>query len=175
MRYCVFREEKAFEEIFNRYFDIVYRFVCSRVLDRYKAEEITSSVFSILVDNLNKFDKDANLNSFIFGIALNKIRHSWRDKSLCEESFLEVFDISIEEVESSANFNKLNKILPKILDTLPENYRFVLQERFINGTPNTEIGKSLDISTNNVRVLIHRALKKAAKIGNKILENENKI
>ena len=51
-----------------------------------------------------------------------------------------------------------------LLDRLPENYRTVLAYRLLEGATVTETARRMGTSEGNVKVLQHRALKRAARL-----------
>lgn len=167
------KDKDAFGEIFNRYFDDTYRFVYSRVGNKLWTEEITSDTFYTLIEALKTFNKEAHIKTFIFGIALNKIRQFWQKKYARHEVKLFEDVILTDDLEEAEKDNEhLSKILSEVLGKLPEKYRMVLEERFINEKSIKETAVTLKLSEANVRVIQSRALKKATEIGEKLL-NEN--
>jgi len=159
--------KKAFDEIFERYFEITYSFAYSRLGNKTWAEDVTSNVFVLLIDIIKSFDDSSKLKSFIIGITLNKIRQFWYEQSKKGEVSADFDLICTEDFESSDEEDEEQDIvlLNNILTQLPDNYRLILTERFINGKNIKETAEILNISEDNVSVLQHRALKKAAEIG----------
>jgi RNA polymerase sigma-70 factor, ECF subfamily len=164
-------DKDAFGEIFRRYFEDTYRFVYSRVGNKAWTEEIASNTFYTLIQAVKSYDKKARLKTFIFGIAVNKIKQFWYKKYLLRELKLnEDFIILNKEVmEDEPEEHKLLKTVPMILKKLPEKYRLVLTERFLHEKNVRETALSLGLSEENVRVIQSRALKKATVIGEKLL------
>lgn len=176
IRYCELKENKAFEELFKRYYEPVYRFVYSRVLDKNTTEDIVSETFSVLLSVLSSFHKDANMRSFIIGIALNKIRDTWKSKATKFETTLQENLAFIEEGEED-DFNEeaLLQKVSLILEKLSEKDRYLLTAKFIQNTSMKEIAEKLNTNQNNIRVMIHRALKRAAQIANTLNDNEKEL
>lgn len=52
----------------------------------------------------------------------------------------------------------------RVLDQLPENYRRILQLRFLGGNSIKESAAQLGVSVANAKVLQHRALRLAAQL-----------
>ena len=164
-------DKDAFGEIFKRYFEDTYRFVYSRVGNKAWTEEIVSNAFYTLIKAVQSYDKQARLKTFIFGIAINKIKQFWYKKYLLREVQLneDLIVLDTEDREREAQEHKLLKIIPMILEKLPEKYKLVLTERFLYEKSIRETAQSLDLSEENVRVIQFRALKKAAEIGEELL------
>lgn len=166
-------DKDAFGEIFNRYFDDTFRFVYSRMGNKLWTEEIVSDTFYTLIDALKSFNKNAHLKTYIFGIALNKIRQFWQKKYARHEvKLFEDFIITETLEEDGKDNERLSKILPEVLGKLPEKYRQVLEERFFNEKSIRETAHKLRLSEANVRVIQSRALKKATEIGEKLLHEK---
>ena len=67
--------------------------------------------------------------------------------------------VSVEESEEQQS-NKI-QFLDSILQELPENYRSVLELRFLKGYSILETADAMGVTEENAKVLQHRALKKA--------------
>ena len=160
----------AFKEIYVRYIDKVYRFVYSRTGNKTSAEDITSDTFITLINILPAFRGDSSLKSFIFGIAINKIRQFWstNQKNQMESFDEETQEIFIDDDDNEAEVDKILVVVNSILDKLPENYKSILQQRFINGKNIKDTANLLNLSEENVRVIQFRAIKKAREIYDKL-------
>jgi RNA polymerase sigma-70 factor (ECF subfamily) len=174
--YIKYKNQDAFAEVFERYFDDVYRFIYAKVGKKEWAEDLTSETFIVLLKSIDKFDHSSKLKSFIIGIAVNKIRQFWQKKYKDKEEILyedqivcleNDDEISIEDEEKREH---LLAMLDQVLEKLPENYRHVLTERFINELNIKQTAQKLKISEENVRVMQYRALKKAAEIGGELIK-----
>lgn len=170
--YTVYRNNKAFDEIFQRYFDSTFRFVFSRIEDRQATEDICSETFLTLMDVIKNLREDANLKSFIIGIAVNKMRQSTAKKIKLNEVFLHE-DFFQEEEEGIQNNYVNRRQLRVVLSSLPEKERIVLEAKYLEGLSTQDIAAKIGTTSNNIRVIHHRALKKAADIANILLIKEN--
>lgn len=165
-------DKSAFAELFNRYFDNTYGFVYSRVGNKVWTEEIVSETFCTLIKAIKLFNGKSTVRTFIFGVALNKIKQFWYKKYKEKEIHLnEDIYITDPEIEGEDEYRLLEK-LPMILDKLPDNYKAVLTERFLHEKSVKETATALNITEENVRVIQNRALRKAAQIGEEYLHEE---
>lgn len=168
--YIANKNSVAFSCIYDRYVSMVYRFIYSRVGNRSWAEDLTSETFMSLLEVLPAFRQDSTLKSFIFGIAVNKIRQFWNfkrikgmdvlDQELSEEYYVFDEDVSEEEVENL----EVNQAINSILKELPDNYSKVLKLRFLESASVKLSAQKLGISEENVRIIQHRAIKKAREL-----------
>ena len=65
---------KAFKAIFDRYWNIVYRFTGLYLMDNYEKEEITQQVFIKLWEKRELLDEEKDLDGLLFIITRNLIQ-----------------------------------------------------------------------------------------------------
>lgn len=169
------KDNKAFDELFQRYFEPVYRYVYSRVGNRTWSDDITSETFIALTDLIQNYKSQYKLKTYIIGIAINKIKQFWsqkhmRDHNISDENF--IIDDDVDEISKEINLKKKKKIIKNILNKLPLKYRNVLQKRFIEGKNIKETSIELNISEQNVKTIQNRAIKKAISIGGNLYEKK---
>jgi RNA polymerase sigma-70 factor, ECF subfamily len=63
--------EDAFEALFVRYRDPVWRFFRRRVADHSRAEELSQDLFVALLQGAARYESRASFRSYLFGIAYN--------------------------------------------------------------------------------------------------------
>jgi len=167
--------KEAFQEIFTRYFKYTYRYVFGRVGQRETCEDIVSETFLTLISVIKNFDNKAKLSTFIIGIAINKMRQYFANKTKLNETELKEECIFIEdgvyedEDEEQANDvdDKQSKTMVDVkplLAGLSDSYRQVLTARFLDCKSIRETAKELSLSLENVRVIQFRALTKLKKL-----------
>ncbi len=161
----------ALEKIYRHYFKIVYTYVYSKVNHLHDTQEIVSDVFLSLITNIQKYQGKSNFKNFVFGIIKNKLNDYYRNKynysDYVQQSYLEneyFFNLAEPEEKVYSKKEKLMKILQKIIDSLKPKYSKVLQLRFFANYSVKDTAKALGISTNNVKVLQHRAIQQAKQI-----------
>lgn len=160
----------AFAEIYERYVDATYRFIFMRVGRKEWAEEIVSDTFYTLLRILPNFRQESQLKTFIIGVAINKVRQFWQSKEKEGLSLREEI-VVLDEPEDANNYveNAENQeLVLKIMKLLETPYKEVLEKRFIEGRSIKETAEALKLSEANVRVIQHRALKKAAVAANNL-------
>lgn len=169
MNNLLINKKKEIEYLFNEYADDVYRFSYSKTQDRTVSEEIVSETFLTLVDVYDKYNGQGKIKSFIFGIALNKLRQYWYSKK--ENKNID-FDEDIHTYEDQSNSNKRVKLFNKILniiETLPDKYKSVIKLRFLDLKSIKEVAQQIGVSNSNLTTIQNRALKK---IREKVNETE---
>ncbi len=156
-------EEEAFIQLYHQHVSSLYRFVFSKVNNQQDAEDLTSETFFHALKSLASFSGKSTFKNWLYGIAKHLILAKYRERY--NESTVELDEnAAFEELktnEGSPEHDQKVHVLDKILASLPENYRNVLELRFLKGYSVLETAKELGISEENAKVLQHRALKKA--------------
>jgi RNA polymerase sigma factor (sigma-70 family) len=70
-------DPRAFGELYDRYFDPVYRYCLTRLGDRAEAEDITSLIFAQVLTALPRY-RDGAFRSWLFAIAHNAVANHHR-------------------------------------------------------------------------------------------------
>lgn len=165
-RYLIHQTRKgnpeAFDKIYDKYLDRIYRFIFFRVSSKEQAEDLSSQVFLKALEYLGEKRKINNLQAFLYQIARNLIIDFYRDKkevvSLDREEAKELqdgqLDIS-EKVNTKLEIEKIKKALTEIRD----GYKEVIILYYLEELSIREIAQILEKNKGNVRILIHRALK----------------
>ncbi len=157
-------QEEAFMEVYDFYTPKMFLFVYYQARqNRSVAEEIVQKVFMKAWEHVSGDKKSIeNIQAFLYRIARNLVIDYWRalDKEHLPimEEHIDVTDDAnspVEAVDVALSVEKINDNLNKI----PEQYREVIVMRFIEELSIEEMAKILSKKSNNVHVLIHRALK----------------
>ena len=159
-------EQHAISELYRLYVDNVYKFIYYRTGNQEEAEDLTTETFIKMMKSIPKFSFQSKFKTWLLGIAkhtiLDYFRKHYKTKTLNIEDFLNsnLGDVN-EEIEDPA---KHDAEIQKILKSLPENYRSVLELRFLKGYTIKETAAELDKTVSNVKVLQYRAIQKAQKL-----------
>jgi RNA polymerase sigma-70 factor (ECF subfamily) len=170
------QKKEAIRQIYQKTFKPVYRYVYSRVGRKNITEDIVSETFLTFIDVIENYNGKSKLKTFIIGIAVNKIRQYFdkverRNEVELKEEILtqDLNSIDDDQLEKDDKKQKtLLKNLATVFDQLSQRYQKILKLAYIENLNTKKIAKEMNTSPGNVRVLKHRALKKASKIANKI-------
>jgi RNA polymerase sigma-70 factor (ECF subfamily) len=161
-------EPPDLEQIFARYIDPVYRFLYSRVGNREDAEDLTSEVFLKATRQLDRQRAEASVAQWLFTVARTVLADHWR-RYYRSGAPVPLDDARVGDVpERSASPHTSKESARRVaalLEALPERYRSVLELRFLRGYSIQETAAELSITPENVKVIQHRALAKAVRIG----------
>jgi RNA polymerase sigma-70 factor (ECF subfamily) len=160
--------QQDLDQVFARYLDPVYRFLYSRVGNREDAEDLTSEVFLKATRQLDSERPEASVAQWLFTVARTVLADHWR-RYYRGGATLPLDDTRandlVEETESAGPSESSARVLAEILEALPERYRRVLELRFLRGYSVQETARELGVTPENVKVIQHRALAKAARVG----------
>jgi RNA polymerase sigma-70 factor (ECF subfamily) len=161
-------EEKALEELVNRYLKSIYNFIYRITNSLEEAEDITQETFLKLWKNLEKYNQEENFKAWLFAIARNttidwlrkkkNIKfsdfESEEDENKFENSLVDKTPLPNELAVKSEQKQKLDRVLNK----LPIIYREVLLLHYYEDLTFDEIGKVLNKPLNTVKSQHRRAL-----------------
>lgn len=160
-------DQAAFTDLYNAYMDPIYRFVMKRVSHKETTEDIVSDIFRKVFLSLKRFDPSrASFRTWIYRIATTTIIDYYRSNAnpsrrpiaeLSEaESLADPSDSPHEEMLSEEQKVRVHACM----EQLPEKYHSAVQLKYFSELSNQEIADVLQVSPNNVGVILHRALRK---------------
>jgi RNA polymerase sigma-70 factor (ECF subfamily) len=153
-------DEKAFTELYDCYYDRVYRHVWYRVSSAQDAEDLSQQVFLQAWRALGRYRQTGTpFIAWLLTIAHNAVVSFYRRRrearSLDEESWDWPSD---EELESSAEVRLEHERVRQVIGRLKPEYQQVLTMRFLEDLAYRDIATALGKTEANIRVMQHRAL-----------------
>lgn len=153
---------QAFNQIYDYYFDRIFKYCIRRVYVREYAEDITSYVFMKAVENISKFDTSQNqrFGAWLYRSAHNRIVDVFRKN---KKQVIKEIDEAIEKdtrqsVSSQANTYFVNLQITEVLQMLNPKYQQVITLKFFSEFSIPEIAEVMELKPKNVSVILHRAL-----------------
>jgi RNA polymerase sigma-70 factor (ECF subfamily) len=157
---------RDFESIYLEFQPKIYRYL-SNLVGENDAPDLTQSVLLKVSRSLEGFRGDSSLSTWIYRIATNTA-HDHLLSSLAKQREREVlFDDagSLDELPDSVSpgtdqeyiRREMNTCIRDVVDQLPENYRTVLLLSEFEEFTNPEIAEILGLSTDTVKIRLHRA------------------
>lgn len=159
-------DKEAFEQVYDFYYDKIFRFAFRRTGGRETAEDITSEVFVGAMKSIAKFKykKENGFKAWIYQIANNKICDYFRKNYRVPTIELEKAGQMEQKRENSPDAVFVSKTkgkeINKAIARLSENEQKVINLTFFEDMKAPEIAGILQCSVNSVYVRLHRALKK---------------
>ncbi|MCE3228265.1 MAG: sigma-70 family polymerase sigma factor [Bacteroidetes bacterium] len=162
-------DSRAFEPLYNKYYENIIKFVYKRVEDIDNCREITAIVFSKALNNIKKHnDLGFPFSSWLYRIAINEITQFYRDKTKMRIISLSEKGIKNMAEESGEHQAELISVLKKALMYLDEDELNLIELRYFEERPFAEVGQILGITENNAKVKTYRVIDKLKEIYKKI-------
>ena len=160
---------ESFDQVYEEYFEQVYRYILSISQNQNLAEEITQETFYKALRSLDKFRGESSLKSWLCAIAKN-IWLSGQRKKKAEpiEEVDTIADTSIDP-EESIMLKDQSMHIHMLLHEIDEPYREVFTLRTLGQLSFGDIGDIFGKSANWACVVYHRA---RAKIKEKMEESQ---
>ena len=167
--------EKAFNYFVIKYQKMIIGYLNKIIRDEAEAWNISQEVFIAVFKNIDKFQGNSSLKTWLFRIAhnqaINKLRYLKSRKSKKHNSIDELkekypnFDITWldDPLENIQNKEKIN-FLNLALDYLDEKDRDVIRLRYFNELNYEEIAEILNISNGTVKSRLFRGKKRLKEI-----------
>jgi RNA polymerase sigma factor (sigma-70 family) len=155
------------ESVYRDNIDRLYRLMYARVGNRPDAEDLTSEVFRTALGPLRLASSKGEVRSYLLTTAQTVLASHWRRTLGAPVTTIDPESDMASLVEPSGleNPSDAPRRAEKILATLPERYRRILELRFLEACSIKEAAHAMGVSVSNAKVLQHRALRMAAKLG----------
>lgn len=181
-------DERAFEELIERYYGYLFRLAELFVATREAAEDVVQETWLAVVQGIERFEERASLKTWLSRIVMNKARtRGVRDKRIVAYSRLAHDNSDDPEPavdperffrsgpyrghwslppqpwagpEESLLTDEMMAVVHNAVGKLPEAQQTVITLRDIHGFDAEEVCNTLGLSETNQRVLLHRARSK---------------
>lgn len=150
-----------FEELYDRYFEPVNRYLRYRMDSTWDADDLTTAVFMKALEKFDKYRGDGPFAAWIFRIAHNIYVDYFRGRReyATHDAMLELAAGAEAGPEEQLLQGEELKKLRQLLRNLLPDYRDVVALRYAGDLRFSQIGEVLGKSESAVRMLHHRALK----------------
>lgn len=145
-------DERAFTEIYNRYWKRLYAIAWHHYPSRETAEDIIHDIFSAIWRRREMLDIQSLPNYLATAVkhrVFNEVAKQQRKE----------FSIAEGTAENLADFRFTMEMVHQEINRLPEKSRIVFQHSRLQGKPNKQIARELNISEKAVEKHISKALK----------------
>lgn len=145
----------SFEEIYNTYYNKIFRLCMGYVNDHEWAQDITQETFITVWQKLAQFKMESAIGTWIFRIASNNcLRQIERQKRMPKaEMPFQLEDQQQPDVEGQV------QLLYKYIAELPEIDRIIISLE-LEDVKQAEIASIVGLSESNIRVRIYRIKEK---------------
>ncbi|HUZ90000.1 MAG TPA: sigma-70 family RNA polymerase sigma factor [Candidatus Acidoferrales bacterium] len=143
--------------------ELVYAFVYSKLGNRADAEDLTQQVALKALPRLREGAGAADVRGYLFTTARTVLASFWALRFLTPQAEL-ADDLGNPTLVQEPNLTAIDRVT-EILGALPENYRTVLELRFLRGYTSKEVAREVGTTVANVKIMQYRALRRAASLG----------
>jgi len=159
-------EPEAFEQLYEAYFNRVYRYVVLKVGSRVDAEDLTQQVFLKALESIESFRwRGVPFSSWLYRIAHNQVVDYYRKKS--REKVVSLDEARTPSPDDPAELAEQKLRMEQLAEAcgqLSEMQREVISLRFAGGLSVAETAKTMGKSEGAAKVLQHEALKNLRRI-----------
>lgn len=146
------------EDLYQTYFQDIYRFLVSLTKDPYTAEDLAQETFYRAHLYLENY-REGSVKSWLFTVANNVFIDHYRKRKrevITEQGFFaRIFDRK-QAVEDQIVVSESFKHLLELLEDIPPQQRMAILLRDFHDFPYEEAAKIMEVSLANYKVLLHR-------------------
>lgn len=159
------KDQEALSALYDRYCGLVFSEAKRILRDTGAAEEILQDLFYQVWRTSDRFDPArGSLAGWLLVAARNRAISKLRRKSTATEELHESSVSLTVDVESHAAQNLLVDKIRKIMKSLPENQRQVLESAYFEGMSHTEIAQKTGEPLGTVKTRIRSAMEALKKV-----------
>ncbi|MEZ0129508.1 RNA polymerase sigma-70 factor [Flavobacterium sp. LBUM151] len=158
-------KDKAFDELYFRYRDVLVRFVYMRMKSLQVSEEIVQEVFTTIWERRRTLVIQKNFSAYIYTSVRYMTLDYIKSHAITDQYIKEVVERSTNDysstttTESSIYYEELQVAVDKAASLLPEKSKQVFILSRIKHYTNKEIAQELNVSHETVKYHISYALK----------------
>ena len=156
-------DEGAFAQLYERYFEKIFRYISLKIGDKFEAEDMAQQVFLKALKSIESFKwKDVPFSAWLYRIAHNLTVDYLRRKTRRPTSPLEEVELYAEEpnsnIQKDLEFRFDLERLSSAMGQLTEAQREVLSLRFTSELPIAAVAQIMGKSEGAVKSLQHSAV-----------------
>ena len=170
-------EERAFQELVERYQTRLLNFVYRTIGDREKAEDLVQEVFIRVYRHLHRFDRSKKFSTWIYTIASNLAKNELRNRSRNPLVLFQTIRKSWQDDDRPLQFEDatsrpddlyrkrhLRELVEESVAKLPAHHREVFVLRELEGKSYEEIAEITSCNLGTVKSRLNRARSAFAEI-----------
>ena len=170
-------EERAFQELVERYQTRLLNFIYRTIGDREKAEDLVQEVFIRVYRHLHRFDRSKKFSTWAYTIASNLAKNELRNRSRNPLVLFQTIKGNWDDDDRPLQFEDttarpddlyrkrhLRELVAETVAKLPEHHRQVFVLRELEGKSYEEIAEITDCNLGTVKSRLNRARNAFAEI-----------
>ena len=160
------KDQRAFTELYEAYFDKIYRYVAVKIGDRTEAEDMTQQVFLKALQSISSFNwKGVPFSAWLYRIAHNQVVDYFRKQNKRPDPLYdEALAVSDSNPQQMAERNMDIEQVLSATRQLTDAQREVISLRFTGELSTAEVAKIMGKSQGAVKALQHSAILSLRKV-----------
>jgi RNA polymerase sigma-70 factor (ECF subfamily) len=155
---CRRGEVGAFEELVDRYKNLVFAMIMRTFPDRSQAEDLAQDVFLRIHRGLPYFRGEARLSTWIYRIVANVcVQDRGRGTSAVSLDDMSARVSTPAVADRHADDLELRDRLEKAIAQLPAQYRLLIAAHYLRGVQYEELAEAMNMPLGTVKTQLHRA------------------
>src|SRR3954463_2888103 len=163
-------EERAFQELVERYQTRLLNFIYRTIGDREKAEDLVQEVFIRVYRHIHRFDRSKKFSTWAYTIASNLAKNELRNRSRNPLVLFQTMRSTSEEDDRPLQFEDttsrpddmyrkrhLRQLVDQTVAALPDHHRQVFVLRELEGKSYEEIAEITHCNLGTVKSRLNRA------------------
>ena len=163
-------EERAFEELVDRYQGRLLNFIYRTIGDRDRAEDLVQEVFIRVYRHIGRFDRSKKFSTWIYTIASNLAKNELRNRSRNPLVLFQAIKAKFEDEDRPLQFEDtqsrpddlfrkrhLREMVEQSVAKLPVHHREVFVLRELEGKSYEEIAEITGVNLGTVKSRLNRA------------------
>ena len=142
--------------------ELVYAFIYARVGNRADAEDLTQQVAMKAIPRLRQGAPASSIRGYLFATARSVLGGFWSTRLGLSEAELRE-DLALAPAPAPSSDAGVETV-QRVLAELSDNYRRVLELRFLHGYSLKEVAAEMKSTVGAIKVMQLRALRAAAKV-----------
>jgi RNA polymerase sigma-70 factor (ECF subfamily) len=154
------RSEKAFSYLYDNYSGALYGAINSIVPDTETASDVLQEVFTNIWKKIDSYDPaKGRLFTWMLNVARNAAIDKIRSRSFRDSAKNQPLPENVDkDIQSPANPAIVDVGLKKLVNSLKQEQRILIELSYFQGFTHEEIARSLDIPLGTVKTRIRTAL-----------------
>ncbi len=159
-------KEKAFRELITLYKERMYWHIRKIVISHNDADDVLQNTFIKIFKNIEKFNEESKLYSWIYRIATNESITFINKRAKERNVDISDYQEKLASTLASDDFftgDEIQVILQKAIATLPQKQQLVFNMKYFDEMKYTEMSEILETSVGALKASYFHAVKKIEK------------
>jgi RNA polymerase sigma-70 factor, ECF subfamily len=160
---CRSGDERAFQELVERFKDLVFGLIARTVQDRSRAEDLAQDVFLRIHRGLPYFRGEARLSTWIYRIVVNVCLQEHTHpaaRPIGDEHATEALSAPDRRFSDLEVRDRLEKAIAR----LTPHYRLLIAAHYLNDVQYEDLAEALQLPLGTVKTQLHRAKRQLRKL-----------